>query len=99
MHGIAFALLVGLVMAVTPAWADSVAVTSGPNGTSIVNNGQPCRVVTDHDAGSTENSTSIHSGPGGVSGTTSVSPGGGQSVTVGSGSSSNRSDCVIHQGR
>ena len=88
-----------------PCLADSVAVTSGPNGTTIVN-GKPCRVVTNGDEHRGTNSTSINTGPGGVSGTTTVSPGGGgTSVTVGSGSSSDGnhtsssagSDCVIHR--
>jgi hypothetical protein len=96
------AVLIGLLAITAPALADSVAVTSGPNGTTIVN-GKPCRVVTGKEGGGS-NSTSITAGGGGVSGTTSVSPGGsGSSVAVGSGSSSGNSssaatsDCVIHR--
>ena len=69
-----------------PALADSVAVSSGPNGTVVVN-GKPCRVVTTKDG---SNSTTITTGSGGLSGTTTVSPGGGSSVSIspgGSGSS------------
>jgi hypothetical protein len=95
------AVLIGLLAITAPALADSVAVTSGPNGTTIVN-GKPCRVVTGKQGGS--NSTSITAGGGSVSGTTSVSPGGsGSSVTVGSGSSGGNSssaatsNCVIHR--
>ena len=89
------------------ARADSVAASSGPSG-SVVVNGKPCRVVTTHDGeGSTaSNSTSITAGPNGVTGSTTVSPGGGgsSSITVGSGSSSTASgsssaagsDCVIY---
>jgi hypothetical protein len=95
------AVLIGFLVMATPALADSVAVTSGPNGTTVVN-GKPCRVVTDNGAGS--NSTTITTGPNGVSGSTTVSPGGsGSSVVVGSGSSGGTSssaagsDCVIHR--
>lgn len=90
------------------ARADSVAASSGPSG-SVVVNSKPCRVVTTHDGeGSTaSNSTSITAGPNGVTGSTTVSPGGGggsSSITVGSGSSSTASgsssaagsDCVIY---
>jgi hypothetical protein len=106
MRSAALPVLLGL-LAAAPAFADSVAVTSGPNGTTIVN-GKPCRVVTDQDRGSNTNSTSITAGGGSVSGSTTVSPGGsGSSVSVGSGSSSNGtqsssaagSDCVIHRHR
>jgi hypothetical protein len=101
-------LTIGFLAAVTPALADSVAVTSGPDGTAIVN-GKPCRVVTRKDGQNTgsSNSTTITTGQGGVSGSTTISPGGGNSssVTVGSGSSSNgthsssaaSSDCVIYR--
>lgn len=100
-------VLVGFLASAAPVFADSVAVTSGPNGTTIVN-GKPCRVVTTHDGGrTTSNSTSITAGGGSVSGSTTISPGGGtgSSVTVGSGSSSNGtrsssaagSDCVIYK--
>jgi hypothetical protein len=107
---IALPIILGLLSAASPALADSVSVTSGPNGTTIVN-GKPCRVVTrdDNDSRSvTGNSTSITAGNGSVSGTTSISPGGsGTSVTVGSGSSSNGttssssagSDCVIYKNK
>lgn len=108
----AFPVMLGFLAAAAPALADSVAVTSGPNGTTIVN-GKPCHVVTRTpnsgapDNGTASNSTSITTGPDGqLSGTTSVSPGGaGTSVTVGSGSSSGGgqasagagSDCVIYR--
>ena len=103
----ALPVLIGFFAAAAPAFANSVAVTSGPNGTTIVN-GKPCRVVTRHgDDGSAANSTSITTGPNGtLSGSTSVSPGGsGTSMTVGSGSSSGGSgssaaagsDCVIYR--
>ena len=95
------AILIGLLAIAAPAVADSVAVTSGPNGTVVVN-GKPCRVVTDNRSRS--NSTTITTGPNGVSGSTTVSPGGsGSSVVVGSGSSGGASssaagsDCVIHR--
>lgn len=96
-----FPALIG-ILAAGPAFANSVAVTSGPNGT-VVSGDQPCRVVHDHGGG---NSTSITTGPNGVSGSTTVSPGGsGSSVTVGSGASAGGgeasagagSDCVIHR--
>lgn len=102
----ALPIILGLLALAPPCLADSVAVTSGPNGTAVVN-GKPCRVVTNDDHGN-GNQTSITTGPGGVSGTTSVSPGaGGTSVTVGSGSSSNGhqassaagSDCVINKSK
>ena len=78
----------------------SVAIGSAPEGSTVIVNGKPCRVVTG-DAGA-GNSTTIHTGPGGLSGTTTVTPGGSTSVTVGSGSSTGGSasagagsDCVI----
>ena len=98
-------VLIGFLAAASPALADSVSVTSGPNGTTVTN--KPCRVVTRHgDGGTASNSTSITSGPNGLSGNTTVSPGGaGTSVTVGSGASSDGtqssaaagSDCVIYR--
>lgn len=103
----ALALLLGL-LAVSPAFADSVSVSSGSGGMTIVN-GKPCRIVTRHGegSGSSSNSTSITAGSGGVSGSTTVSPGrgNGTSVTVGSASSSGGgqsssaagSDCVIYR--
>ena len=105
----AIPVLFGFVAIAAPALADSVTVTSGPDGTTIVN-GKPCRVVTLHDGGSgtTSNSSSVTTGPGGLSGSTTISPGGGgnsSSVTVGSGSASSgsssssaaSSDCVIYK--
>jgi hypothetical protein len=105
----AIAVLAGVLATTAPTLADSVAVTSGPNGSVIVN-GKPCRVVATHDgsgSATTSNSTSITAGPNGVSGSTTVSPGDGSSssVVVGSGSSSNgtqsssaaSSDCVIYR--
>ena len=106
------ALAIGLLAAATPAFADSVAVASGSDGTVIVN-GQPCRIVTRKDDGT--NSTSITTGAGGLSGTTTAGPGGsssvaispggsGSSVAVGSGTSGNGpssaaagSNCVIYR--
>jgi len=100
--------LIALALATlaTPVLADSVAVGTSSNGTVIVN-GKPCRVVTTKDG---SNSTTITSGAGGLSGSTTVSPGGGSSVTispgcnsssvaVGSSSSSAAagSDCVIYR--
>jgi hypothetical protein len=97
------AALVGLLSIAAPAMADSVAVTSGPNGTTVVN-GKPCRVVTDKRGSNPSNSTTITAGPNGVSGSTTVSPGGaGSSVVVGSGSSGGTAssgagaDCVIQR--
>lgn len=102
----AIPLLLGFLAAAAPALAASTAVTSGPNGTTVTSN-KPCRVVTRHgDGASSSNSTSITAGSGGVSGSTTVSPGGnGTSVTVGSGSnnggdsasSAAGSDCVIYR--
>src|SRR5579862_3052335 len=102
-------LTIGFLAAAAPALADSVAVTSGPDGT-VVTNGKPCRVVTTRQGGpntGSTNSTTITAGPGGVSGSTTISPGAGNnsSVTVGSGSSSNGTqsssaaggDCVIYR--
>ena len=102
-------LTIGFLAVAAPALADSVAVTSGSDGTVIVN-GKPCRVMTNKKDGSnagSSNSTTIITGQGGVSGSTTISPGGGNSssVTTGSGSSStgNRSssaassDCVIYR--
>jgi hypothetical protein len=101
-------LLLGFLTAAAPALAASTAVTSGQNGTTITSD-KPCRVVTRHNghSGSSSNSTSITSGSGGVSGSTTISPGGGNgnSVTVGSGSSTADgrtssaagSDCVIYR--
>lgn len=107
---IALPVIFGLLAIVPPCFADSVAVTSGAGGSTVVTNGKPCRVVTRDNNDAKDrgtNSTSITTGPGGLSGTTTVSPGGGAgtSVTVGSGSSSNRtqtssaagSDCVIYR--
>ena len=104
---IALPFILGLLTA-SPCLADSVTVTSGPNGT--VTSSKPCRVVTrdGHESKdqSASNSTTITNGPNGMSGTTSVSPGGaGTSVTVGSGSSSGSTttssaaggDCVIYR--
>jgi hypothetical protein len=107
-HSSAVSVLIAGLMAAAPAVADSVAVTSGPNGTVIVN-GKPCRIVTTHDrnapnTSSTSNSTSITTGPNGLSGSTTISPGGNSSsVTVGSGSTTSGttsaagSDCVIYR--
>ena len=105
----ALPILIGFLAAAAPALADSIAVSKGSDGTTIVN-GKPCRIVTRHDGGgassSTSNSTTITAGGGNVSGSTTVSPGGsGSSVTVGSGASSNGtqsssaagSDCVIYR--
>ncbi len=101
-------LAIGFLAVAAPALADSVAVTSGSDGTVIVN-GKPCRVVTRKDGSNTSssNSTTITTGQGGVSGSTTISPGSGNSssVTVGSGSSNNgtrsssaaSSDCVIYR--
>lgn len=103
-------ILIGLLAIAAPALADSVTVTSGPEGTTIVN-GQRCRVVTLHDGGtgSSANSTTITNGPNGLSGSTTISPGAGggvgSSVTTGSSSSSSGSqsssaagsDCVIYR--
>ncbi len=107
LHHAAVPVLAALLASAAPAFADSVAVTSGPNGTVVVN-GKPCRVVTLHDgAGAATNSTTITTGPNGVSGSTTVSPGGetGSSVSVGSGSSAAEaqsssaagSDCVVYR--
>lgn len=87
------AVILGL-FATASAFADSVAVSSGPNGT-VVTNGQPCQVVTGRDRGS--NTITVTTGRNGVSGTTTVSPGGsGSSVAVGSGSSSGGgTNCVV----
>ncbi|MBV9828092.1 MAG: hypothetical protein JO001_20860 [Alphaproteobacteria bacterium] len=105
----AIPVILGVLGVAAPSFADSVAVTTGPNGT-MVSSGKPCRVVTrdSHDSNNhATNSTSITTGPNGMSGTTTVSPGGaaGSSVTVGSGSSSDGSqassaagsDCVIYK--
>lgn len=111
MRGAAIPAILGLIAISTPCFADSVTVTSGADGTVIVN-GKPCRVVNrdenDPKQKQGSNSTSITSGAGGLGGTTTVSPGGGgasSSVTVGSGSSSGTgsssaaagSDCVIYK--
>jgi hypothetical protein len=87
------ALILGF-LATAPVFADSVAVSSGPNGT-VVTSGQPCRVVTGRGDGS--NTTTVTTGRNGVSGNTTVSPGGsGSAVTVGSGSSSGAgTNCVV----
>jgi hypothetical protein len=90
-------VLIAALLAVSPALAESVAVTSGPNGTVVIN-GKPCRIVSadENGSGSTaktdqnRNSTSITTGPGGLSGTTTITPGNGVSAstaTAGSGSS------------
>lgn len=103
----AIVVFAGLLAAAGPGLADSMAVTSGPNG-SVSVSGKPCQVVTLHDGASgASNSTSITAGPNGVSGSTSVSPGNGSgsSVVVGSGSSSNSTqtanaagaNCVIYR--
>jgi hypothetical protein len=109
MRGVALPLMIGLMAITSPCFADSVAVSSGPDGTVVVN-GKPCRVVTRDDKDGKHqatNSTSMTAGPNGLSGTTTVSPGSGasSSVTVGSGSSSDGthtssaagSDCVIYK--
>ena len=97
------AIIFSLLIAAAPALADSVTVTSGPNGTTIVN-GKHCRVVTGKGGSNGTNSTTITAGSGQVSGSTTVSPGeSGSSVVVGSGSSGGSSssagstDCVIHR--
>ena len=97
------AIVFSVLIMATPALADSVAVTSGPNGTTIVH-GKPCRVVTGKAGSNGTNSTTITAGSGQVSGTTTISPGAsGSSVVVGSGSSGGSSssagsaDCVIHR--
>jgi len=97
------AVFVGLITIASPVWADSVAVTSGPNGTTVVN-GKPCRVVTGKAGSNRTNSTTITAGSGQVSGSTTVSPGeSGSSVVVGSGSSGGTSssaagaDCIVRR--
>lgn len=104
MHVHLVAVFAGLIAIAAPALADSIAVTSGPNGTTVVN-GKPCRVVTGK-AGSNRTNTTITAGSGQVSGSTTVSPGGsGSSVVVGSGSSGGTSssagsvDCVVRRPR
>ena len=106
--GTRFILAIGFLAAAAPVLADSVAVTSGSDGTVIVN-GKPCRVVTRKDGANTgsSNSTTITTGQGGVSGSTTISPGGGSSSSVTTGSSSSNtgahsssaasSDCVIYR--
>ena len=95
------AVLIGFLTVTAPALTNSVAVTAGPNGTTVVN-GKPCRVVTGDAGGS--NSTTITAGPNGVSGSTTMSPSGSRSsVIVSSGSSGGTSssaagsDCVIYR--
>jgi hypothetical protein len=105
-HRSVVSVLVAGLLGTGAVLADSVAVTSGPDGTVIID-GKPCRVVTRHDGNkSTTNSTTITTGRNGVSGSTTVSPGpNSSSVTVGSGSSSDGkhsssaagSDCVIYR--
>ena len=107
--GARFILTIGFLAAAAPVLADSVAVTSGSDGTVIVN-GKPCRVVTNKKDGAntgSSNSTTITTGQGGVSGSTTISPGGGNSSSVTTGSSSSSaggrsssaasSDCVIYR--
>jgi hypothetical protein len=105
MRSAALPILIGLLAGAAPVLADSVSVSSGPNGTTVVN-GKPCRVVTTHDGNSNTNSTSVTAGGGNVSGSTTVSPGSsGSSVSVGSSASSDGaqsssaggSDCVIYR--
>lgn len=79
-----FPLALAVAAITAPAFADSVAVGTSSNGTVIVN-GKPCRVVTTKDG---SNSTTITSGAGGLSGSTTVSPGGASSVTISPGSNS-----------
>lgn len=105
MHVHLVAVFAGLIAIAAPALADSIAVTSGPNGTTVVN-GKPCRVVTGKAGSNRTNSTTITAGSGQVSGSTTVSPGGsGSSVVVGSGSSGGTSssagsvDCVVRRPR
>jgi hypothetical protein len=57
------AFLISLLAMATPALADSLAVTSGPNGTTIVN-GKPCRVVTGKSGSNGTNSATITAGGG-----------------------------------
>jgi hypothetical protein len=71
MHVHFLAVLAGLIAIASPALADSVAVTSGPNGTTIVN-GKPCRVVTGKAGSNRTNSTTTTAGSGQVSGSTTV---------------------------
>ncbi|HEX3537226.1 MAG TPA: hypothetical protein VHU15_10705 [Stellaceae bacterium] len=89
----AVALIVGSLVGI-PAWADSVAVSSGNGGTGVTTGkGRPCHVVTGHNG----NSTTVTTGNGGATASTTVSPGGhGSSVTVGSGSSGD-TGCVVTQ--
>src|SRR5207244_2854793 len=69
MRSAALPILIGFLAGAAPALADSVAVTSGSDGTVIVN-GKPCRVITCKNCGSGSNSTTITSGSGGLSGST-----------------------------
>jgi len=79
-----FPILLAAAALTGPTLADSVAVGTTSDGTVIVN-GKPCRVVTTKDG---SNSTTITSGAGGLSGSTTVSPGGGLSVTISPGGNS-----------
>lgn len=79
-----------------PAWADSVAVSSGNGHSSVTTGkGKPCRIESSRDGGS----TTVTTGNGGATASTTVSPGGrGTSVTVGSGSSGDSGCVVTHPG-
>jgi hypothetical protein len=109
MRSAAIPIVLGLLAGTAPGLASSTSVAGGSNGTTVVVNGQPCRVVTTHDGGSGSSaaSTSVTAGSGSVAGAVTVSPGGGSgsSVSVGSsaGSSAGQtssaagSDCVIYR--
>lgn len=103
MHVHIAAVVAGLIAIASPALADSVAVTTGPSGTTVIN-GKPCRAVAGKRGSNGMNSTTITAGGGQVGGSTSLAPGAsGSSVVVGSGSSGGSSssaasaDCVIHR--
>ena len=83
------AIVFSLVIMATPAAADSVAVTSGPNGTTIVN-GKPCRVVTGKGGSDVTNSTTMTAGSGSSVVVGSGSSGGGSSSSAGA-------DCVVRR--
>jgi hypothetical protein len=85
-----FPVVLALAGLATPALADSVAVATGSDGAVVVN-GKPCRVITTKDG---SNSTTVTAGSGGLSGSTTVSPGGGSSATISPGNGSSSSVAV-----
>jgi len=90
-----YALAASLLAAV-PALADSVTVTSGPNGNVVTS--KPCRIVTCKGCAGGSNSTTVTTQPNGLRGSTTITQGNGATTTQNSGSSSSGAGSSVSVG-